>query len=99
MVSDAKFLIGNETSAIHIAAAVRTPSVCILGGGHFGRFIPYKLEKEPDGPLPIPVYYKMTCFNCNWNCIYPIKKGEPTPCIKDITVDHVWKKVKKIPLN
>lgn len=96
VVRNAKFLVGNETSAIHIAAAVKTPSVCILGGGHFGRFMPYELEIDTDGPLPVPVYQKMTCFNCNWNCIYPIKKGEAVPCIKKISVDSVWSSVQEI---
>ena len=40
-IRDAEFLITNETSAVHIAESVTTKSFCILGGGHFGRFLPY----------------------------------------------------------
>ena len=36
-----QILISNETGTAHIANAVGTPTVCILGGGHFGRFAPY----------------------------------------------------------
>jgi ADP-heptose:LPS heptosyltransferase len=28
--------VGNDTGTVHIAAAVGTPTVCIMGGGHFG---------------------------------------------------------------
>lgn len=96
LTQKAELLVGNETGAIHIAAAVRTPSICILGGGHFGRFVPYEIETEQDGPLPIPVYHKMACFKCNWKCKYPIVKGEPAPCIKRITINYVWNVVQKI---
>jgi hypothetical protein len=33
---------------------VATPSVCILGGGHYGRFVPYVLEEELSF-VPVPV--------------------------------------------
>ncbi len=41
-IADCKLLISNETSGVHIAAAVGTPAVCISNGNHFGRFNPYK---------------------------------------------------------
>jgi ADP-heptose:LPS heptosyltransferase len=92
VVRSAKLLIGNETSAIHIAAATSTPSVCILGGGHFGRFMPYDLDNKSNAILPIVVFNKMDCFGCNWGCIYPAKPDEPCPpCITGIEVDQVEK--------
>lgn len=33
VIRGAKMLVGNDSSAIHIAAATGTPSVCIHGGG------------------------------------------------------------------
>jgi ADP-heptose:LPS heptosyltransferase len=41
LIKEAEFLISNETSAVHIAASVKTPTVCISNGNHFGRFNPY----------------------------------------------------------
>ena len=43
-ISSAKLLVSNESSAIHIAVAVNTPSVCISNGNHYGRFNPYPAE-------------------------------------------------------
>lgn len=40
-ISNAALLVSNETSAVHIAAAVNTPVVCVSNGNHFGRFNPY----------------------------------------------------------
>ena len=36
IIARAHILVGNETSAVHIAAAVSTPSVCTLGEGTTG---------------------------------------------------------------
>jgi ADP-heptose:LPS heptosyltransferase len=44
LISLSKILISNETGAVHIAAAVGTPFVCISNGNHFGRFHPYPKE-------------------------------------------------------
>lgn len=96
LIANARILIGNETGAVHIAAAVSTPSVCILGGGHFGRFIPYPVDIETNKPKPIAVFHKMDCFNCNWKCIYGIASNEVFPCLKDVSVDSVWNAVKNI---
>jgi ADP-heptose:LPS heptosyltransferase len=87
LIRGANLLIGNDTSAIHIASAVETPSVCIFGGGHFGRFMPYPANIE--GCLPVGVYREMPCFNCNWNCNQPHTKNGPVPCISGVSVDAV----------
>lgn len=44
MLSNAVMLLSNDTSAIHIAAAVGTKTICITKGVHFGRFVPYPHE-------------------------------------------------------
>lgn len=44
LISQAQILISNETSAVHFAAAVGTPFICISNGNHYGRFNPYPEE-------------------------------------------------------
>jgi ADP-heptose:LPS heptosyltransferase len=95
VIRRAKFLVGNETSAIHIAAAVGTPSVSILGGGHYGRFLPYVVESGKN-PEPIAVSHKMACFGCNWQCTQPHEHGKALPCISKITVNQVYEEIAKI---
>jgi ADP-heptose:LPS heptosyltransferase len=94
-IDGAHLLVGNDTSGIHIAASVSTPSVCILGGGHYGRFLPYRVEVEPRRPLPAVVVHRMECYRCNWQCIYHPAADDPSPCVKNISVDSVWDTVQK----
>lgn len=68
IISNASLLITNETSAVHIGASLNILTICIAGGGHYGRFVPYPSNIK--GLLPIIVSNQMPCFNCNWNCIY-----------------------------
>lgn len=96
VIAGARLLVGNDTSGVHIAASVSIPSVCILGGGHYGRFLPYRLEVETSRPLPIVVAHRMECYQCNWECIHRPSKGEPAPCIRDIPADAVWDAVRTI---
>ena len=95
LLSLSQLTISNDTGAVHLAAAIGTPMVCILGGGHFGRFVPYPKLSGQTNSLKV-VYHKMPCYGCNWECIYPLKKNEPAPCITKISVDAVWEKVKPL---
>ncbi|MDP9078041.1 MAG: hypothetical protein M3O71_11490 [Bacteroidota bacterium] len=90
LIGNASLVIANETSAIHIAVAAKTKSVCIIGGGHFERFSPYPAYFEGQ---PICVYEKMECYYCNWNCVYMVAEDEPYPCVGNISVDSVWQAV------
>lgn len=84
LIQHAKLLISTETSAIHVAACFDTPTVCIMGGGHFGRFYPYgEIENKKIA------YKKMDCFRCNWQC----KHGTPY-CITNIEVEDVWREAR-----
>ncbi len=96
IIKDAHFLVGNETSAVHIAVAVSVPSVCILGGGKFGRFMPYDIEVSTNRSLPRAAMHQMDCFGCNWKCIYPHRKNETAPCISEIKVEDVLKEIEDI---
>jgi|GEM_PF-1751883 len=69
-----RLAVGTETGLAHIACAVGVPTVVLLGGGHFGRFMPYK-GKLALATLPLE------CFGCNWYC-----KLSGYNCVKD--VDH-----------
>lgn len=41
LIGSANLVISNETSAVHIAAATNTFTICIANGKYFGRFYPY----------------------------------------------------------
>lgn len=96
ILAAAQILVTNDTSSAHIAAAVGIPSVCILGGGHYGRFLPYQVERMDSRPLPRTIIHPMPCFGCNWRCIYELSNGAPVPCIEKIGVTEVWKAIESV---
>ncbi len=92
VIKQARFIVTNDTSASHITVAVRTPSICILGGGHFGRFQPYQVEDiraEDEKYLPHVVNYYMDCYHCNLHCIYIKDKTTTYPCVLRIDYEQV----------
>lgn len=95
LISNASLIITNESGALHLAACYKTPSVCILGGGHFNLFHPYPKELS-ETINSKAVYSKMPCFNCNWHCFQNPYIIEPYPCISRISVESVWQEVESI---
>lgn len=91
IIRHARLCISNETSAIHISASTACPSICILGGGDFGYFMPYpKIPENQNYSQPIAIYKTMSCYRCTWRCIYPRIENRCAPCIAEISVEDVW---------
>jgi ADP-heptose:LPS heptosyltransferase len=88
----ARIVVGNDTASIHLAAAVKTPAVCVLGGGQFSRFLPYRPGCEGGSIGPIPVFHWMECFHCNWDCRYAAA-NHAYPCVQSVEVNEIWKAV------
>ncbi len=70
-----RLALGAETGLAHIACAVGLPNIILLGGGHFGRFMPYS-------PLTSAVIVPLDCFGCDWKCKY-----KETYCVSKIMPD------------
>jgi ADP-heptose:LPS heptosyltransferase len=68
-----RLYVGAESAGAHIACAVGVPNVVLLGGGHFGRFMPYS-------PLTSAVSLPLACFGCNWRCTHKYAH-----CVKDVS--------------
>ncbi len=96
LIAGAKMVLSNDSAAIHIAAAVSTPSVCVLGGQHFGRFLPYRRVAGEERPLPVALFHVMPCFQCNWNCPNKTSVEAPFPCVSSVTSDEMWQEAKSI---
>lgn len=72
-----RLAIGAETGIAHIACAVDIPNVIIIGGGHYGRFIPYS-------PSTSLVALPLECYWCDWICKY-----DYSHCVVDIAPEVV----------
>lgn len=96
LVRGAAFLIGNDTSGIHLAASVGTRCVCIAGDFIFGRFIPYQVEEDPGTPLPDVVHAGVKCSGCAYSrktlrCLLSVFTKKRFECILRISVEDVMK--------
>lgn len=83
IIKNCRLAIGAETGNAHIACAVDTQNVILLGGGHFGRFMPYS-------NLTTCVCVPMDCYGCNWFCKY-----EKPYCITDIKPETIKQAVEE----
>lgn len=72
LLASARFYVGNDTGAMHVAAAAGRPVIGIFGGGHWPRF-------RPVGRQTLSVVQPLPCFGCNWDCHF----GD-APCAKTI---------------
>lgn len=88
LVKGARFILANESGLSHVAGYCDTPSVSILGGGHYGWFMPYPEECGLKFP-PQSASHVMPCYNCNWHCHLPHRAGGPVPCIEAVSVQSV----------
>lgn len=108
IIRNAKLVVSCDSAAIHIAAGVNTPSVCISGGMDEGLMYPYVVDELETGQhLPIVIMSPHEdCFKCrrigeyygygNKACRAEIEKNKPMLCIQKITVDRVWESVNSL---
>lgn len=99
LISSAKFVIGNDTSAIHMAAALNVPSICISSSASSNRFYPYIVDNIEDGCAPICVKSPCECEGCSFSpntflkCMSSSEKPFIKRCIAGIEVTDVIKQV------
>lgn len=109
IVQHAKFVLGNDSATIHIAAATQTPSICIAGAYDKNQFFPYAVDELAVGDiLPVTLLEDVACRNCrtksyhagygNEECAMRIKQGLCASCIDDISVDEVKESIKTLEL-
>ncbi len=103
VIRHAKLVISNDTSGIHFAAAVNTPSVCILGEYNYGRFLPYDYDREYGSELKpmIVCHAGMDCKRCaagkmTSECNACMASTGRYLCVDKVTVSQVKEAVDRI---
>lgn len=81
-------VVTNDSGPAHVAIALRTPTVVIVGGGHFGCFFPYPEQVAPANARF--VFVRKECYHCFWRCPYRQDPGAAFPCIAAVGEDAVW---------
>lgn len=94
IISKAKLLISNDTSAVHFAASLNTRFVCISNGQRFGRFIPYPNEMNLKCIFIYPDILEQRISN--GDILYGEFRTSSRYNINIITIEKVFNAVKKI---
>jgi ADP-heptose:LPS heptosyltransferase len=89
ILKHAALVISNDTGPAHLAIALGAPTVVVVGGGHFGSFVPYPAEATP--ATARFVYHEMPCYHCFWRCHLRANRFDVFPCISAVDADAVWR--------
>ena len=89
LMNHAELVVSNDTGPAHLSIAISTPTLVIVGGGHFGCFVPYPEEIRPAHARF--VYHRMECYHCFWNCPKRATKFDVFPCVEAVHIDEVWR--------
>ncbi len=85
VLQNARLVITNETGTANYATVIGAKTICVLGGGDFGAFLPNDYCQNSSC-----VYKMLQCFDCGWKCTRKsLENDEPAPCIAAITVQDV----------
>lgn len=97
IISNAQFVICNDTSTVHIAAKCGTKAICIAPSYNYPRFWPYPVEL---GKENLPVFFS-ECSGCRGclnpdnltkmkkECIEAIKVNKNYECIDNVNTDCI----------
>jgi ADP-heptose:LPS heptosyltransferase len=86
VVKSANVVITAENGIYHICELLNKPCVCIAGGGHWGRFIPYPFKTRS-----VVLTNHLPCFGCNWCCV-----RVNNDCIREVCTNDVVCAVQKL---
>jgi|GEM_PF-5621476 len=92
LIRGASMVIGAETSLIHFAHLIGKPTICLSGGGDYGKFIPWS-EKRAN--LKVVTWNDHSCFGCSWDCEFEVLGLTTAPCIKNIELEAVYQAIQE----
>jgi ADP-heptose:LPS heptosyltransferase len=98
VIQHARFVLSNDSAAVHIAAATGAHAVCLAGGWHWERFVPYppSMGEVAARVHAVAMADEMPCFRCGGYCSLPHRAGEPRPCIENITVERALQAIDRL---
>lgn len=90
IIRSSRLVVTNDTSSVHLAVALKVPSLCIVGGGNFGMFSDYGYED-----INRWVYEKSPCFGDNWRCGASLRDGM-SPCVAAVKLEKVLEELENL---
>ena len=98
LIMNAKFIVSNDSFVGHYAVFLGVSTLNLVGGGHFGRFLPYPKNDFKKYENSYTIYKRLPCYNCGWSCskIDDGLNNNSFPCVGNITVENVLDTVRNI---
>lgn len=99
-IKGARLIFGNDTGAIHIAAACRIPAIAVVAEREIGRFLPYQTDDADEQKYyPACVHCAdLKCGGCALKgeriCRYQKDMLHVLPCIRSIRASQVIEELK-----
>jgi ADP-heptose:LPS heptosyltransferase len=85
LINESLFVFTNDTAPVHIAVALKKPSLCVVGGAHLGILSLYGYPN-----LNVWVYDRNApCLFDNWQCAGRVPEDAPAPCIASVKASTV----------
>jgi len=91
LIAGAALVVSSDSGFGHLAVLLGRPATLIVGGGHFGYFMPYPAALTPPGVRFL--HHPMPCYHCNWGCTMMPPGGATFPCMDGVTVEQVWQAI------
>lgn len=91
LVANCFMVFTNDTSTVHLAVALKKPSLCVVGGGQFGVAVDYGYRD-----INKWVYKKTDCFFDNWHCCRGLRGNVPSKCVDAVSVNDVMSTLKPL---
>lgn len=88
LLAGAALVVSNDTGPAHVSIGLGRPTVVIVGGGHFGSFVPYPEAVTP-GHVRF-VFERMECYHCFWSCYKRTDPKASFPCVAGVSSETVW---------
>jgi hypothetical protein len=82
----ADLVVSVDTAAMHLAASLGTPTVCIASAAYVNEIVPYAQEITPHNVRF--VFQEMDCQGCLGSCCLPLENGS-FPCVARIKPESI----------
>lgn len=91
VINKSSLVVTNDTAPVHLAIALKKPSVCIMGPAILGISDHYGYPE-----INRWIWEKTDCIFDYWECAKKAKSGEAAPCLMAVTADKVISETRKL---
>ena len=89
----ARLVVSVDTAAMHLAAALGAPTLCLASAAYVNEITPYAAEITPDNVRF--VYHSMECEGCLGSCPLPPEAGR-FPCVARLDISDILKTIDEL---